>query len=184
MGHVEVARDGHTILLRAVGLGNMRISFTMRDFVETAVAEGYTCFLVDLSHCRGMDSTFMGTLVHMNQTVHAQKGHLRLINVAPSNRALLDQLGVTQIVPVKESVPLQPIEFEMLPPDTDEAKRLENIRLAHQHLVRIDERNHERFGAFLAALEREMESADNDRENDEPPADGAAPSGGDSPIQW
>ncbi|MBN2712454.1 MAG: STAS domain-containing protein [Planctomycetes bacterium] len=160
-GYIEVAREGNSVLIRVVGLGNMNISLTMKDFVKESLAAGFRKFALDLDKCSGMDSTFMGTIIAINFRVNEQGGWLCLLNVNEECRKLLKMLGVWGLVPVKERFVIESVETECLLPGGDPARRMKHIRIAHEHLVQIDERNHERFGSFLAALEIEMAPVEN-----------------------
>ena len=157
-GRLEVAREENAVLMRVIGLGNMNISLTMVDFVKTSLTDGYTHFALDLAQCQGMDSTFMGTIVALDQRVRRAKGWLCLLNVSEENRKLLELLGVWGLVPIRERFPIQAVETEHLELGGDAKRRLAHIRRAHEHLLAVDERNRERFGHFLSGLEEEMRS--------------------------
>lgn len=178
--YVEVARDGTAVLFRVHGLGNMHLSPVIAAFAEACLADGSRHFAIDLADCDGMDSTFMGNLVGMMGPIEEKGGWLCLLNISEENRDLLKMIGVWKLVRVVDSFPVDAIETECLHPDTDPAARIEHIRLAHQHLVEIDERNRERFGRFLAALEAEMdlprkESTESIQRPDESGADDSEP---------
>ncbi len=158
-GHIEVAREGVSVLLRVVGLGNMNISLTMSDFVDESLRSGFRHFAMDLARCTGMDSTFMGTLVGMSRKIREHKGWLCMLNVSRAHHELLDMVGAVRFMSCKEDFPLVSVETERLNPDRDPARRLTHVRKAHEHLVAIDERNHERFGRFLERLNEEMKDA-------------------------
>src|SRR5438105_770497 len=59
----EVARAGDVVYARVLGLGNMSNAPVLKAFSDKMIEEGYRRFIVDLEHCRGIDSTFMGTLL-------------------------------------------------------------------------------------------------------------------------
>lgn len=154
---IEVAHTENTVLLRAVGLGDMHIAPTLNEFVLASLEKGWSHFVLDLQKCTGMDSTFMGTIVKISSEIREAEGWFCLINVSAENRNLLKMLGVWELVDVKESFPVEAVETERLLPTDNPRERLRQIQLAHQHLVEIDERNRKRFGPFLASLEEEMQ---------------------------
>lgn len=154
--YIEVARQERTVLLRIHGLGNMNISHVLHEFVEAQLKLEYKNFVVDLDPCKGMDSTFMGTLVGMSSAVKDKGGWLCLVNVSDQNRELLKMIGVWGLVPIKDGHDIKAVETECLRPDRRSSSRLRHIRDAHKNLVKVDERNKEKFGRFLAELEREM----------------------------
>lgn len=154
--YLEIARQEGAILIRVVGLGDMHLAPTMNDFFKQELREGFAHVAIDLQSCTGMDSTFMGTLAGMASRIAEQKGWICLINVSAEHRRLLEMIGVWNLLPVREQFPIKPVLTERLHPVTDTHKRIEVIHKAHQHLVDVDSKNQERFGAFLRALEQEM----------------------------
>jgi anti-anti-sigma factor len=158
LDYIEVARQGKGVLIRVHGLGNMKISLTMSDFVNASLSADYLNFALDLAQCRGMDSTFMGTIISIARAIADADGWLCLINVSAQNRDLLDMIGVSRFINFREGFKLETVEMECLLPDNDPSRRIRLIRRAHEHLVEIDARNRERFGRFLAALEEEMDT--------------------------
>lgn len=169
--HIKVARAGLAVLMRVSGLGNMSISLALGDFTSSSLQAGYRHFALDLADCTGMDSTFMGTIAGMSSQIKSRAGWMCLLNISGYNRKLLETVGVWKLVQVKENFSIAPVETECLLPGGDPDRRLEHIRQAHEKLVAIDERNRERFGKFLAALEEEMEGekpgSDNPRQAEE-----------------
>lgn len=155
-GYIQVARMEQAVLLRIMGLGGMNIAPTMNDFVTSCLESNYRHFALDLASCVGMDSTFMGTIVGIARNIKEAGGWVCMLNVSEDNQRLLDLIGVWQFVPVKDTFPIEDVETECLLPDIDTKRRLLHIREAHENLVAIDERNRDRFGRFLSALEQEM----------------------------
>lgn len=173
-GYLEVARADKSVLIRVIGLGNMNISLTMKDFIKASLDDGYTMFVLDLTGCKGMDSTFMGTLIAVNGRVNERDGALALVNVSPENEKLLRMLGVWGLICVQPSYALDPVETECLLPGGDAKRRMKLIHTAHKHLVEIDDRNRAKFGAFLAGLEKELDCSPPSDDNSAPPSPSSA----------
>ncbi len=155
-GYLKIARQEGAALCRVMGLGNMHVSYTLCDFITNQFGHGGRNFAIDLKECTGMDSTFMGGLVGLNEKAKTAGGWICLLNVSEVNRKLLEMIGVWGIVPVKEAFALQEVETETLLPEDNPKARIKHIKRAHEHLVKVDERNRERFGRFLQTLEEEM----------------------------
>jgi len=156
---IQVAHEGQAVLMQVVGLGNMNISLTLNDFATSSLQEGYKHFALDLAQCRGMDSTFMGTISGMQTEIKNHGGWICLLNVSEYNRKLLETIGLWRLISVKEEFPIDPVETQQLESVGNATRRLAHIRKAHEELVAIDERNRERFGRFLAALEEDMKES-------------------------
>lgn len=154
---LDVARHGGTALVMVLGLGNMHLAPTLQAFVEDGIPEGCVRVVLDLGPCRGMDSTFMGTMVGLCSTLREHDGWLCVTNVGKDNERLLKTLGAWEFIAViHRPSPLESVPLVRLYPTTDTATRLQQIQTAHRHLVEIDEANRERFGSFLHAIETEM----------------------------
>ena len=63
---LTIHRTKFGYLLRLVGRGTMRESPTVRDFACGAIEDGAE-FVVDLSACEYLDSTFLGCLVLLHK---------------------------------------------------------------------------------------------------------------------
>jgi anti-anti-sigma regulatory factor len=155
---VLAARSGNAVFMRVMGLGNMHNAVGMWDFAEDMVERGYRRFCMDLAQCRGMDSTFMGTLVGLSARLkELGEGYVALVNVAVDNRALLEVVGADKFLRMKGVLEFENIEMEVLPSvDAPLERRIEQVRKAHESLMVLDKRNEERFGPFMRLLISEL----------------------------
>lgn len=163
----EVARAGDVVYVRVSGLGNMGNSPVLKAFADKMLEEGFRRFIVDLGACRGIDSTFMGTLLDVATTARegARPGSrsgsddgeagVLLVNVDDHCRKQLASVGLDAFLPIAadrarlpDGLELRSLETKDVPPQ----ERLKLILKAHQELVAIDQRNEAKFGAFLKDL--------------------------------
>lgn len=171
---VEAARVGEAFLFRVVGLATVHTALPLWDFVEQAMANGCRCFAFDLAECKGLDSTFMGTMVGISLDVRelaGEKGWVCALNVSEANLELLRLVGADRFLRFKSNLKMEPIETEPLTPEgfTLE-KRIALVKRAHENLLAIDRRNEERFGDFLRYLAAELSQG----------SGGSAPAGAES----
>lgn len=155
----HVARSGEVVFVRSSGLANMKNAPMLDAFLNTEVDQGARTVCVDLSSCTGMDSTFMGLLVGFARQLELQKGRLVIVNPSPANLKLLQMLGVTMVVTVLENEPAPEVEFVTLASDPlmSPLQRMELIQKAHQNLVKLTDTNQQKFAAFLAALQKDLD---------------------------
>lgn len=150
-GVFEVARSRDTVYIRVVGLGSMTNSPTFQGFADQMRKRGYVQFVCDLSACRGVDSTFMGLLVGL----HSDARELVIVNADDHCRQQLRSVGLDHILTIDSTPARLPrgVALCELPNDAcSPVDRLRLIRKAHQRLIHVDERNEEKFGAFLRGL--------------------------------
>ncbi|MCZ6690596.1 MAG: STAS domain-containing protein [Planctomycetota bacterium] len=155
---IRVARTKDAIFVGVVGQGNMNNSSTFRAFADRMVSSGYKNFVVDLSDCRGMDSTFLGILFSITQGPRGDSSpEVIVVNPGNHNMKLLQGVGLDAVLKVKlDPTEVPGLAFEILEESTDPHRRLETIRLAHQNLLLLDSKNEKQFGPFLRALTKEF----------------------------
>lgn len=156
-GRLIISRIEDAVVIVVVGLGNMFLAPTLQSFVESELKAGFRNFVIDLKECRGMDSTFMGTFIGLSNEVKKRFGWFCLVNISEENRCLLKMLGVIHMVAIHDGdFPLTEGPTTTLYPTNDLYFRQKQIHSAHRLLVEADSGNYERFGAFVRALEEEM----------------------------
>ena len=168
MSHaIEVARHKDTVYARVVGLGNFNNAGPFREFVDAMIQTGVRTVVVDFAQCQGLDSTFMGTLIGFmtcplrqgedTQELHESAVQVMVVNQTPATRKAMDSLGLAALLKIKNEpvaapgIPLQRLREDWL----DEKKRVRLIQQAHEHLVKVDKANEEKFGPFLKMLLKE-----------------------------
>jgi anti-anti-sigma regulatory factor len=147
-----------------VGIGSVNNAGALWDFAERSMNEGRHRFALDLSECRGLDSTFLGTLVGLSQEVGERsgaegstEGWVRVLNCSEANRELFEIVGADRYVRFRSMPEMEPIETQALPAgDRSLEERLALVRRAHENLIGIDRRNEERFSEFLKCLAAEL----------------------------
>ena len=169
-GHIEAARTKEAVYVRVVGLGNFNNAGPMREYCEKSFGDGILNVIVDLAHCTGLDSTFMGTLMGFLSFGDGNRFSVTVVNATPTTMRAMSSLGLPKILHVKEN----PIRF----PDCklvrlregwqDKRRRTLLIRDAHVALMRTDKDNEARFGPFVEALVKEAREV---LDCDEPPRD-------------
>jgi len=152
-----VARTEDTVILRPVGLGNMKVAMGLMDFSNEMIRTGFASFVFDLSCCKGLDSTFMGAMVGLAAASEEHGGTTSVVNASTSNVELLQIVGADKFLRLRGEYRMENIETESLDVSSPSPeRRLELVKKAHENLVDIDRRNAERFGAFLRQLSREL----------------------------
>jgi anti-anti-sigma regulatory factor len=154
---IEVALAGPAVIIRPVGLGNMKVALGMMDFTTEMLHGGHNQFVFDLSACKGLDSTFMGAMVGLAAAAQEEGGSAVVVNAGQDNLELLQIVGADKFLKLHGEYKMEALEMERLevtPPSP--GHRLELVKKAHENLVVIDKRNEARFGAFLRQLSSEL----------------------------
>ena len=159
-GRVQIAWLSPTYLyVRVEGLGTMYSSAGMAKFFDMAVKERCRDITVDLRDCSGMDSTFMGILAGVAQSLNEQRrGGVSIVNVSDKCKCLLECLGLHYVLNIKGGdLPAPPVEFQDLPQigALDFREKLEVLKKAHQRLAELNEKNRSEFEPFLRHIAEE-----------------------------
>src|SRR5215467_12218852 len=95
--------SGHLACVKIVGRANFTTSIDFKMLVNELSQKGFTCFIVDLSECSLMDSTFLGVLAGLAlkmQEARNGEAHppvIELLNPNTRNLESLENLGVLHL---------------------------------------------------------------------------------------
>lgn len=165
-GSFHVATWESHVLIKVEGYATLNNSLFFKDFAEEMLVQSYRDFIIDLSSCQGMDSTFLGVLVGLlngslttweSEAPLGEISRVTLVNIHDFHQETLDSLGISKILCIKKTpIALPQIYMKTLKEDRySPEKRIRMIKESHQALVALDHRNKDRFEAFLQLLESE-----------------------------
>jgi anti-anti-sigma regulatory factor len=143
------------------GRANFTSSIDFKTLIEELRRKGYDYFVLDLSECVLMDSTFLGVLAGFGLKMRGPQKDtcddaIELLNPNPRIVELLENLGVLQLFKLSQGPlrPCQPTDAPLPPtpvPSHEEAARA--CLEAHQVLMDINPNNIPKFkdlAQFLA----------------------------------
>ncbi len=157
-----VALIDDVVCIKICGRANFTSSVDFKNLVTELANRGYERFVLDLSECILMDSTFLGVLAGIGlKFCESEKpdGSKSVELLNPNDRLsdLLENLGVAHLFKITQAISPAAGKYESLPSDgTTETDRLEVTRTcleAHQTLMQINPDNIKKFkdvAQFLA----------------------------------
>jgi len=169
--HLLVAIHGDVAYVRLQNRGSFKVSKAMKQFGASAIEQNVDKIVVDLTHCVGMDSTFMGVMAGLAFRLRKKNnGRLYMVNLSSRTRGLLATLGLDQLVETSMAGATPP-EFEKVlapnrelqPLASDESSRRETAEMmleAHEHLVEVSPENLPRFRDVLTFLREDIKKAE------------------------
>jgi anti-anti-sigma regulatory factor len=182
-----VAVADHVAVVKINGRANFTMSVSFKRLVCELCNRGTADFVLDLTECATMDSTFLGVLAstalnhsHSKDTAgvpdrNDAAARLRLLNPSARVAELLDNLGVADLFTMVRCDPSFAGARELKPAEEAKASRAELSRAcleAHQLLMELNPANISRFkdvAQFLAEDLKRMAGETNG------PSNGAAP---------
>jgi anti-anti-sigma regulatory factor len=156
--------------VKITGRANFAFSPDFKTLLTGLNQKGYNRFVVDLSECLLMDSTFLGTLAgfgmmtNPNATPHCE---IELLNPSPRVSELLENLGVLQLFKVTTGSLQVPVDAKAAPAAPSEHSHEEITRTcleAHKALMAVNPENVARFKdvtQFLAEDLKNLQKASN-----------------------
>ncbi len=151
--------------VRIEGRANFASSIDFRKLLNELRQRGYSYFVLDLSDCVLMDSTFLGVLagfgLKMNPAQQSQDGAaIELLNPNARVLELLENLGVLHLFrvsqgPVANVQPGPACEVPAATPTKEEVTRA--CLEAHQTLMQINPENISRFKEVTAFLAEDLQ---------------------------
>jgi anti-anti-sigma regulatory factor len=162
----------HFACIKISGRANLNSSIDFKTLVNELMRQGYSYFVLDLSECTLMDSTFLGVLAGFGLRLGGVKDPasqpmpaIELLNANERITELLENLGVLHLFRTTEGPLVIPGEKPgMAPAPTSEPTREQVTRAcleAHQTLMAINPENVARFkdvAAFLAEDLKRLQS--------------------------
>jgi anti-anti-sigma regulatory factor len=163
--------EGKLVCFKVVGRANFTSSTDFKAAVHRLLQRGFTCFVLDLTDCLLMDSTFLGVLSGLvlrfvNRRDGEPPASLELLNPNARILDLLESLGIAHLFritqrPGSEMERLHP--SEPIPASTNKTEVTRTCLEAHQTLMEINPNNIPKFkdvAQFLAEDLKRMEEAD------------------------
>ena len=156
-------------MVQIAGRANFTSSVDFKSLLDQLLQRGYTCFILDLTECVLMDSTFLGVLAGFGLKLNSPQVDkvdrtIQLFNPNGRISELLENLGVLHLFKVTEGPAKAPEGSAPKDLESQNATREEVTRTcleAHRTLMDISPDNVARFkdvAAFLADDLKKMKS--------------------------
>jgi len=168
---IQVGCIGAVAWLKVEGPATHQSSGCMREFLHGRFAKGYRIFVVDLEHCPGIDSTFIGMLYAFARQLDRgpDKGSLDVINASERNERSIRKLGLDHCINIagddrnwrrERELVRQNLNLPDFCGPLSRRERAEVVLEAHEALIAANEENERRFCDVVEFLRREMEAED------------------------
>lgn len=166
--HIDFAcPEDDVVVIRVVGRGSFQNSVALRNIPRLA-HETYPDgpdqrrYVVDLKECVTMDSTFFGVLASIGVAqFKANKGRMVLVNANQHVARIMDTLGLTRVMDLREANPVAQRPAQFTPVQVEDPDKLDRIVLmleAHQQLIELYDSNRARFKNVMECLEASLEA--------------------------
>ena len=156
------------VWIKLSGRASFNSSVDFKTLINSLWQKGYCCFVLDLTDCLLMDSTFLGVLAGLGLKFSSSRNNgnnatIELLNPNARISDLLDNLGVSHLFRAAtgaRSVPENLAALDTAPTHADRKEISKTCLEAHQTLMKINPDNVAKFkdvAQFLAEDLKKME---------------------------
>jgi anti-sigma B factor antagonist len=146
--------------LKIIGRANFSTSVDFKTVMNKLQERGYTCFVMDLSECTLMDSTFLGVLsgfgLKPTAEGNSQTAPIQLLNPNARITELLENLGVLHLFKLKEGTAGINCEEVVQPTDPSKEEVTRTCLEAHRTLMDINPDNVAKFKDVTAFMAEDL----------------------------
>jgi anti-anti-sigma regulatory factor len=150
--------------IKLIGRANVASSIDFRTLLGELQQRDYHCFVLDLSECVLMDSTFLGVLAGFGlKMLGGDKGEtkrpIELLNANARITELLESLGVLHLFRLTQGPLATPATAETISPALTDASKAEVTRTcleAHRTLMALNPENVAKFKDVTAFLAEDL----------------------------
>jgi len=151
--------------VKIAGRANFMSSPDFKTLLTELNQKGYSRFIIDLSECVLMDSTFLGVLAGfglvMNPGGKSDTCDIELLNPSPRVRELLENLGVLSLFKLTTLAPQLPDDAKVSAPDPVNLTQEQITRTcleAHKTLMAVNPDNVARFKDVTQFLAEDLKN--------------------------
>ena len=154
--------------VKIAGRANFTYGPDFKTLLTELVRKGYGRFIIDLSECVLMDSTFLGILagfgLKLNQSAAPDNHGIELLNPSSRIADLLENLGALHLFKVTTGTLQLPGDVQAQTPDSTSPTRQQITRTcleAHQSLMETNPDNVVRFKDVTRFLAEDLKNLEN-----------------------
>ena len=152
------------VCIKIAGRANFQASVDFKTLVNALRTKGHARFVLELSDCQLMDSTFLGVLaglgVRFNQVRNGEvPAILELLNASARISDLIDNLGISHLFQIHEGAAPAASELNPVVKPAGSPDRAETTRIcldAHRLLMEINPDNVSKFKDVARFLEEDL----------------------------
>lgn len=165
---IFVATVDTTVCIKLEGRANFGSSVDFKRLVNEMDGKGMKRFVVDLSGCQIMDSTFLGMLAGLgrklsSESLPAEERPIELLNATERVTDLIDNLGVSGLFHLVQCAEGEGVDYQSSYDSGDEVSKLDmsrNCLEAHQILMDLNPDNVAKFKDVAKYFEEEVKKAE------------------------
>jgi len=153
------------VCVRIAGRASFQCSVDFKTLINSLIDKGHMRFVLDLTECQLMDSTFLGVLAGLGSRFAQDSNSKRpvsieLLNPSPRITDLVDNLGISHLFKIEQGANPLPTEtlnrVEKNSCTTDRKETTRTCLEAHRVLMEVNPANVAKFKDVTRFLEEDL----------------------------
>jgi anti-sigma B factor antagonist len=173
MATMSVCLEGKVVCIKITGRASFSSSEDFKKLVKGLRQKGHARFVLDLTDCMLMDSTFSGVLASVARNLACLPAgdgpvSFELLNANQRVADALDNLGVSPLFKLTAGTPFSTDQLAPVPPSADDGNRIALTRTlleAHLTLMEINPANVPKFKDVAQFLEEDLKKMESEQKD-------------------
>ena len=155
--HLSVAVNDNDALVKVSGRATFECCEDLKKFCNKMLELGKSPLIFEMKDCKGMDSTFMGTLTQFSLSALKKKAVIEMRNIGEENKKNLESIGLIKMFTFSESDEDGDSFEDLQTSEVSQDQHKENVLNAHEVLIEVHEPNRAEFQDIVTFLKENPE---------------------------
>ena len=155
--HLSVAVNDNEALVKVSGRATFECCEDLKKFCNKMLELGKSPLVFEMKDCKGMDSTFMGTLTQFSLTAMKKKSVIEMRNIGEDNKKNLESIGLIKMFTFSDTEESDADFEELQKSEVSQDQHQENVLNAHEVLIDVHEPNRAEFQDIVTFLKENPE---------------------------
>lgn len=152
--HLSVAVSENEALVKVSGRATFECCEDLKKFCCKMIDQNKSPLVFEMTDCKGMDSTFMGTLTQFSLDALKKKITIEMRNIGEENKKNLESIGLIRMFTFTYTDTEQTADNweDLKSSEVTQEQHKENVLNAHQVLIDVHEPNKAEFQDIVTFL--------------------------------
>ena len=151
--HLSVAVSENEALVKVSGRATFECCEDLKKFCNQMISQNKSPLIFEMQDCKGMDSTFMGTLTQFSLDALKKKITIEMRNINDDNKKNLESIGLIKMFKFTNTKKASAGDWtDLETSEVSQEQHKENVLNAHQVLIDVHEPNKAEFQDIITFL--------------------------------
>jgi|GEM_PF-6438668 len=157
--NIKIATLNNVIIIKIIGHAGADRAEDLKEIFEKALKQKKNNFLMELSDCLYMDSTFIGMLLFMNKTVINHRGNMVLLNTQDGIKTIFKNMGLHTFFIMETSENFKKLQnlTDVKHKDHPKKEMLQDMLMAHEAIITSNPGQQTKFQNLIEFLKKEID---------------------------